>query len=138
MQAKPCRWVGIDAHAKGHRIYWPEKCTVTVEQNVRFEGEPEDVTYPSVPIEGEMGENGARGARNPPAAPLDAAPEAPSNKSAPENFPAAPDAPSAAPDPITDAPPATPVTIRPPSPAPTPDSSCSTRTHKPTVATQYS
>ncbi|KAJ7362277.1 hypothetical protein DFH08DRAFT_799328 [Mycena albidolilacea] len=125
LQAKPCRWVGIDVHAKSHRIYWPEKRTVTVEQNVRFEGEPEDVTYPSVPIGGEMGENGAREARNPPTAPPDAAPEAPSNESAPENSPAAPDAPSApdAPDPTADAPPTTPETIRPPSPVPTPESS---------------
>jgi hypothetical protein len=128
--------VGIDAHAKGHRIYWPDKRTVTVERNVRFEGESEDFTYPSsVPIEGEMGGNSARNTRTPPAAPPDAAPEAPSDKSVPENSPAATDAPSAAPDApdlIADAPPATPETIRPPSPAPTPESSRPSRTRKPT------
>ena len=30
------RWVGFDPQSKGHRIYWPERHTVTVERNVRF------------------------------------------------------------------------------------------------------
>ncbi|KAF7334226.1 Transcription factor [Mycena sanguinolenta] len=75
MQAKPCRWMGIDAHAKGHRIYWPEQRKISVERNVRFEGEPEDVTYPSVPIEGELGDKSARDAPNTPAATPNTAPE---------------------------------------------------------------
>ena len=35
-RAKAARWVGYDAHSNGHRIYWPEKRSVTVERNVRF------------------------------------------------------------------------------------------------------
>ncbi|KAJ7674383.1 hypothetical protein B0H14DRAFT_3908952 [Mycena olivaceomarginata] len=95
-------------------------------------GEPEDVTYPSVPIEGELGENGARDAP-------DAVPEDPSNKSAPENLPAAQDVPPAA----TDAPPApanvpsapSTASLSPPSSPPrklAPESSRPTRTRKPT------
>ncbi|KAF7374244.1 Transcription factor [Mycena sanguinolenta] len=145
VQAKPCRWIGIDAHAKGHRIYWPEQNKITVEQNVRFEGEQEDITYPSVPIEGEMGEMSARDARNtpattpdarnPPAATPDAAPEVPSDKSVPENPPEAQHAPlpaPEAPDPIEEPPSAAPETIRPPSPARAPDPPRTTRMRKPT------
>ncbi|KAF7377535.1 Transcription factor [Mycena sanguinolenta] len=121
-------------------------------------GEQEDITYPSVPIEGELGDKlgdkGARDARNPPAttpdvapeassnrnppaAPPDAAPEVPSDKSIPENPPAAQHTPLPAPDapdPIAEAPPAAPETIRPPSPTPTPapDPPRTTRTRKPT------
>jgi Reverse transcriptase (RNA-dependent DNA polymerase)/gag-polypeptide of LTR copia-type/Integrase core domain/GAG-pre-integrase domain/Zinc knuckle len=29
-------WVGIDEKSKGFRVYWPKKCTVTVERNVYF------------------------------------------------------------------------------------------------------
>jgi hypothetical protein len=47
VQAKPCHWVGIDTHTKGHRIYWPGQRKVTIERNVQFEGEPEDTIYPS-------------------------------------------------------------------------------------------
>ncbi|KAF7376711.1 Transcription factor [Mycena sanguinolenta] len=103
MQAKACRWMGIDAHAKGHRIYWPAQRKISVERNVRFEGEPEDVTYPSVPIEGELGDKSAQDARNTPAPAV----EAPSDKSAQELTPAAQDAPSAppsAPDPSPELP----------------------------------
>ncbi len=32
--AKAGRWVGFDAQSKGHHVYWPETCTVTVERNV--------------------------------------------------------------------------------------------------------
>ena len=34
--AKIGHWVGYDGQSKGHRIYWPEKCTVTIERNVDF------------------------------------------------------------------------------------------------------
>ncbi|PIL23016.1 hypothetical protein GSI_14323 [Ganoderma sinense ZZ0214-1] len=30
------RWVGFDPQSKGHRVYWPERRTVTVERNVTF------------------------------------------------------------------------------------------------------
>ncbi|KAF7335231.1 Transcription factor [Mycena sanguinolenta] len=151
VQAKPCQWIGIDAHAKGHRIYWPEQNKISVERNVRFEGEQEDITYPSVPIEGELGdksgEKSARDAqntpaatpdaRNPPATTPDAAPEAPSDKSVPENPPETQHAPSAAPDapdPIEDPPSVASEPIRPPSPtpAPAPDPPRTTRMRKPT------
>ena len=35
-RAKEGRWVGFDPNSKGHRIYWPEKRTVTVERNLTF------------------------------------------------------------------------------------------------------
>lgn len=35
-RAKPARWLGFDAQSKGHRVYWPEQRSVTVERNVRF------------------------------------------------------------------------------------------------------
>jgi hypothetical protein len=36
--AKPCHWVGIDGHAKGHRIYWLGQQKVTIKHNMRFGG----------------------------------------------------------------------------------------------------
>jgi hypothetical protein len=30
------RWVGVDTSSNGHRIYWPEKRSVSVERNVTF------------------------------------------------------------------------------------------------------
>ncbi|PIL28794.1 transcription factor [Ganoderma sinense ZZ0214-1] len=35
-RAIAARWVGFDHQSKGHRVYWPERRTVTVERNVRF------------------------------------------------------------------------------------------------------
>jgi Reverse transcriptase (RNA-dependent DNA polymerase) len=35
-QAKKGRFVGYDSKSKGYRIYWPEKRSVTVEQNIVF------------------------------------------------------------------------------------------------------
>ncbi|PIL37456.1 transcription factor [Ganoderma sinense ZZ0214-1] len=36
VRAIAARWVGFDTQSKGHRVYWPERRTVTVERNVRF------------------------------------------------------------------------------------------------------
>lgn len=41
-KAKRGRWVGLDPQSKGHRIYWPDKRTVGVERDVRFEPTPSD------------------------------------------------------------------------------------------------
>jgi hypothetical protein len=35
-QAKKGQFVGYDSESKGYRIYWPEKRSVTVEQNIVF------------------------------------------------------------------------------------------------------
>ena len=48
------RWMGFDAETKdGHRIYWPERRTVTVERSVRFNFDPEEVVVGLLPLEGE-------------------------------------------------------------------------------------
>ena len=60
-RARPGRWVGFDSESQGHRIYWPEAQSVSVERNVRFvaptpvlllddeplelEGEPEELDH---------------------------------------------------------------------------------------------
>ncbi|KAF7326533.1 Transcription factor [Mycena venus] len=98
IQAKPCRWVGIDAHAKGHRIYWPELRKISIERNVRFEGEPDETIFPtSIQIEGEMGGKSAPDAPKSPVktpAPVDTSNKSATSKTSPKT----PDAPSA-PDP---------------------------------------
>ena len=35
-QSKVGRWIGFDETSNGHQIYWPEKCSVTVECSVKF------------------------------------------------------------------------------------------------------
>jgi Reverse transcriptase (RNA-dependent DNA polymerase)/gag-polypeptide of LTR copia-type len=48
------RWMGFDAETKdGHRVYWPGKRTISVERNVRFNVEPEEVVVGVLPLEGE-------------------------------------------------------------------------------------
>ena len=48
------RWMGFDAETKdGHRIYWPERRTVSVERSVRFNVETEEVVVGVLPLEGE-------------------------------------------------------------------------------------
>ncbi|KAF8580255.1 hypothetical protein K439DRAFT_1357503, partial [Ramaria rubella] len=47
------RWVGYSDESKGHRIYWPGKCCVTVERNVTF-----DSSVITVPVDVQVkGEN---------------------------------------------------------------------------------
>lgn len=46
--------MGFDAETKeGHRVYWPEKRSVTVERSVSFRFEPEEVVVDVLPLEGE-------------------------------------------------------------------------------------
>ena len=48
------RWMGFDAETKdGHRIYWPERRTVTVERSVKFNFEQDEVVVGALPLEGE-------------------------------------------------------------------------------------
>jgi hypothetical protein len=30
------RWIGYDEISNGHRIYWPDKCSVTVKRSIKF------------------------------------------------------------------------------------------------------
>ncbi|OJT06657.1 Retrovirus-related Pol polyprotein from transposon TNT 1-94 [Trametes pubescens] len=36
-KSKPGRWIGYSLESKGHKIYWPECRTVSIERDVRFE-----------------------------------------------------------------------------------------------------
>jgi hypothetical protein len=46
--------MGFDAETRdGHRVYWPERRTVTVERSVKFNFEPEEVVVGVLPLEGE-------------------------------------------------------------------------------------
>jgi hypothetical protein len=51
-RVKEGRWVGFDEESKGHRIYWVEKRSVTVERSVKWL--PEEVGIGGVPLEGEL------------------------------------------------------------------------------------
>ncbi|KAF9799838.1 hypothetical protein IEO21_10490 [Rhodonia placenta] len=48
------RWVGFDAQSKAHRIYWPDRHTVSIERDVRFADVPlaTPITM-HIPAEGE-------------------------------------------------------------------------------------
>jgi hypothetical protein len=51
------RWVGFDPDTKdGHRIYWPEKRSISVERSVKFNFNDE-VTVRVLPLEGEVDHN---------------------------------------------------------------------------------
>jgi transposase InsO family protein len=47
------RWVGFDEESSGHRIYWPERRSVSIERSVKFENEAEILLPNSAPLEGE-------------------------------------------------------------------------------------
>ena len=54
------RWLGFDGDTRdGHRIYWPERRTVSVERNVKFNFEDDEVVVGVLPLEGEF-ESGER------------------------------------------------------------------------------
>ena len=56
-RSKIGRWLGFDPDTKdGHRIYWPDKRSVSVERSVRFNFEEETVVR-VLPLEGEMENN---------------------------------------------------------------------------------
>ena len=53
--------MGFDEQMKdGHRVYWPEKRRVSVERNVKFNFEPEEVIVGNLPLEGEQSVAGKR------------------------------------------------------------------------------
>jgi hypothetical protein len=35
-QAKAGRWMGFDDETNGHRVYWPDKCSINIECSVKF------------------------------------------------------------------------------------------------------
>ena len=48
------KWVGFDEESNAHRVYWPEKRSVTVERSIKFENIDAVVLVPEVmPIQGE-------------------------------------------------------------------------------------
>jgi transposase InsO family protein len=48
------RWMGLDEETgDGHRIYWPEKRTITVERSVKFNFDAVEVVVGELPLEGE-------------------------------------------------------------------------------------
>src|SRR5277367_5895764 len=50
------RWVGFDEESSGHRIYSPEKRSVSIQRSVKFEPDGVNVYLPhNVPLEGEKG-----------------------------------------------------------------------------------
>jgi len=53
-RAKKGWWIGFDQESKGHRIYWPEKRSVTVERSVTFIPEEVDVHVGNALVGGEM------------------------------------------------------------------------------------
>ena len=58
------RWVGYDTQSRGHHVYWPDKRSVGVEQNVRFETGEVDLppAHTTITFEGEGGVAGNRNA----------------------------------------------------------------------------
>ena len=50
------RWMGFDEETKdGHRVYWAEKRRISVERNVKFNFEPDEIIVGDLPLEGEQG-----------------------------------------------------------------------------------
>ncbi|CDO74006.1 hypothetical protein BN946_scf185043.g55 [Trametes cinnabarina] len=87
-KSKPGRWVGYSLESKGHKIFWPERRTVSIERDVRFE--PSEDVAVSVRVQSE-------GEQSPPGSVLNA-PASSSNSSNPST-------PSASPSPSLPAPP---------------------------------
>ena len=44
-RSKVGKWVGFDEPSNAHRIFWPEKCSITVERSVKFD-DTDDVLVP--------------------------------------------------------------------------------------------
>lgn len=54
-RSKLGRWVGFDPDTRdGHRIYWPEKRSVSVERSVKFNFDDDEVVIGVLPLEGEV------------------------------------------------------------------------------------
>ena len=47
-RSKLGKWVGFDETSNGHRIYWPDKHSVTVERSIKFVNG--DMIIPSIPV----------------------------------------------------------------------------------------
>ena len=63
------QWIGFNNSTKGHRIYWPTRCTISVEYDVNFTPAPHPLL-----LEGEIGEiyfnfNAAKETLDPPTKP---------------------------------------------------------------------
>lgn len=94
-KSKAARWVGFDEQSKAHRVYWPEKRSISVERNLVF--------VPEVPAEAVVLPEGGNS--------LDSSQKPP---------PAIPPTPSTPPTPSQVVPPAPPTTSTPPDTNPTP------------------
>ena len=47
--------MGFDEESRdGHRVYWPEKRKVSVERNIKFNFDSEEVIVGDLPLEGEQ------------------------------------------------------------------------------------
>ena len=42
------RWIGFEEISNGHQVYWPDKCSITVECSIKFAND--NVIIPSIPI----------------------------------------------------------------------------------------
>jgi hypothetical protein len=64
-QSKVGKWMGFDGESNGHRIFWPDKHSISVERNVKFANG--DMILPPIPsaepIQGEN--NGKNKTKNP-------------------------------------------------------------------------
>ena len=47
-QSKIGRWIGFEDISNGYQIYWPDKCSVTIEQSIKFTND--EVIFLSNPI----------------------------------------------------------------------------------------
>ena len=47
-QSKVGRWIGYDEVSNGHRVYWLDKRSVTIECSVKFSND--NMVIPSIPI----------------------------------------------------------------------------------------
>ncbi|KAL7278122.1 hypothetical protein ACG7TL_008093 [Trametes sanguinea] len=107
-KSKPGRWVKYSLESKGHKIFWPEHRTVSIERDVRFEPSEDVAVTVRVQSEGEQ---------SPPGSVLNA-PASSSNSSNPYTPSASPSPSLPAPPPVINAVPPTsptkPIAGRPP------------------------
>ena len=62
-QSKIGKWVGFDEISNGHRIYWPDKRSVTVEHSIKSANG--DMIIPSIPVvQSIQGEKKSRNLQN--------------------------------------------------------------------------
>ena len=59
-KAKEGKWVGFSAQSQGHRVYWPNKCSVTVEHNLIFGPDLVHIPFPSIQPQGEKPKDNSR------------------------------------------------------------------------------